>query len=397
MFRMLATLTGRPTAAAAADAVFALGPRRLSYLLDAAWYAGGRGGLPGSPVPVPVGMPGTRTTHRRSSITWDHLIYAYMIENTRAYEIFRRVVRELLHGEAFGLPLNDATHQWLRTTETLFFSDWAPAPLDLVSRARPDLEASRRNAYYRMFGMDLNHGADGGRAYPYEKPAMANRDFVAAFEELLRLVWRAIENEANTSGPKETDPEAIANLALRLQNMLNARRGGQATGLSLAQDEFVHVTTLGWFHLTVASDNAVITDLRAGGPSEEERLRLVGERVGVPAHGRSHSYFQIASAVSVLLKEIELGAYSTAALAPNLYALPPTGNPVRDNVLRVINHWSMITGRDMKAGKVTVSPRTELPPPVLPPVGTPLRPPAVALTATGGNGRTPAAAAGGGV
>src|SRR5688572_10761378 len=32
-------------------------------------------------------------------LLWDHLIYAYMIEYTRIYEIFRRVVYEFLHGE----------------------------------------------------------------------------------------------------------------------------------------------------------------------------------------------------------------------------------------------------------------------------------------------------------
>ena len=223
--------------------------------------------------------------------------------------------------------MTPTTHQWLRTTEALFLSDWPPAPIDLVSRARPDLAASRRNAYYRMFGMDLNHGADGGQTYPYEKPPVANRDFVATLEEFLRLVWRAIENETNTSGPRETDPEAIADCALRLQNMLNARRGGAATGLSLARDEFVHVSTLAWFHLTVQADTAVVVDLRAGGPSEEERLRLIGERVGVPAHGRSHSYFQIATPISILLTEIELGAFSTAARALRPLRSPAGGKP----------------------------------------------------------------------
>jgi hypothetical protein len=35
---------------------------------------------------------------------WDHLIYAYMIENTRIYGIFRCVLREFLHGEKLGMP-----------------------------------------------------------------------------------------------------------------------------------------------------------------------------------------------------------------------------------------------------------------------------------------------------
>ena len=312
MFRRLADLLGPGDRAVLANTVFQLDSRAIAELLDEAWELGGRGVLPAASAPGTIRTAARRSAVGNPGIAWDHLIYAYMIENCRAYEIFRRVVWELLHGERLGLPLTPTTHQWLRTTEALFLSDWPPAPIDLVSRARPDLAASRRNAYYRMFGMDLNHGADGGRTYPYEKPPVANRDFVATLEEFLRLVWRAIENETNTSGPRETDPEAIADCALRLQNMLNARRGGTATGLSLARDEFVHVSTLAWFHLTVEANTAVVLDLRAGGPSEEERLRLIGERVGVPAHGRSHSYFQIATPISILLTEIELGTFSTA-------------------------------------------------------------------------------------
>ena len=35
---------------------------------------------------------------------WDHLIYAYMVENTRVYEIFRRVLEEYAYGERLGVP-----------------------------------------------------------------------------------------------------------------------------------------------------------------------------------------------------------------------------------------------------------------------------------------------------
>jgi hypothetical protein len=360
----IAQLTGLRDRAAAANAVFQLDSRDIAQVLDTAWEASARGVLP------PTAAPGTiRTAARRSAVAnpppilVDHLIYAYMIQACQTVEIFSRVVWELLHGERLGLPLSPTTHQWLRTTEALFLSDWPPPPIDLVSRVRPQLAASRHNAYYRFFGIDPVPGADG-RIDPYEKPPVANRDFVATLEEFLRLVWRAIENETNTSGARETDPEAIADCARRLQNMLNARRGGTATGLSLARDEFVHVSTLAWFNLTVQADTAVVLDLRAGGPSEEERLRLIGERVGVPAHGRSHNYFQIARPISILLTEIELGAFSTAARAPNLYVLPvapATTNPVKDNVLRVINHWSMITGHDMKARGITVSGRAGIP------------------------------------
>src|ERR1044071_830239 len=98
---------------------------------------------------------------------WDHLIYAYMIENTRVYEIFRRVLHEFLHGEVLGVPTPEA-QGWLRNTEELFYRDPPPFSITTItSHIRADLRASRRNAYQRMFGMDLNHGADDGQPYPY--------------------------------------------------------------------------------------------------------------------------------------------------------------------------------------------------------------------------------------
>lgn len=361
--------------AARTNALFNVDTSVVAYLIDAGWFAAGGGALPPAPIGVALNVNGVPPR----GMPVNHLIYAYMVENTRSYEIFRRVAWELLHGERLGQPLSPTTHQWLRTTEALFFSDWAPSPLNLVSRVRPELAASRRNAYYRMFGMDLNHGADDGQAVRYEKPAVANRDFVATFEDFLRLVWRAVENSSNAVGPNETDPEAIGNRALLLQNMLNARRGG-ANRLSLLRDEFVHVATLAWFNVTVASDNDVVANLRAGGPSEEERLRLIGERVGVPAHARSHSYFQVAQPIARLLTLIEAGNFSNAGTAPNLY-LPAIGNQVRDDVLRIINHWSVITGRDMKAGRVMISATSQVPASA-----------AVARPASTGNGRVVAAA-----
>ncbi len=172
--------------------------------------------------------------------------------------------------------------------------------------------------------------------------------------------------------------------------MLNARRGGAATGLSLARDEFVHVSTLAWFHLTVQANTAVVIDLRAGGPSEEERLRLIGERVGLPAHGRSHSYFQIAGPISVLLTAIELGAFSNATLAQSLFLPPPPAvNLVKNNVLQVINHWSMITGHDMKARAITVSGRAGIP--GTPAASVPVQPDGRGVAAAGVAPGTPSA------
>src|ERR1044071_6689545 len=91
---------------------------------------------------------------------WDHLIYAYMIENTRVYEIFRRVLHEFLHGEKLGAPTDDS-QRWLRNTEELFFKDGAPFFITSIqSHIRDDIRANRRGPYQRMFAMELNHGTD---------------------------------------------------------------------------------------------------------------------------------------------------------------------------------------------------------------------------------------------
>jgi hypothetical protein len=344
------------TPAEAADLVLFLDAPTSSLLMESSWSSGGRGVLTGVPTVPPAATSLAFLEAARADVwtgIWDHLIYAYMIENTRIYEVFRRVIWEFAHGERLGIPQRDASHQWLRTTEELFYKDASPfQPFNLVSRIRPDIAASRRNAYYRMFGMDLNHGRDGASIYPYEKPTATNREFVASFEEFLREVWRAIENSRNFLAGNPTDVQAIRDLLLRLQNMLNARRGGTAASPNLSRDEFLAVSLTNWLDLTVAFNTPIVQELIATGPSPEERLRLIGERVGVPAHGRSHSYFILAPLLSTLLIEIERGDYDTVPEIETLFA--PGPNPVRDDMANIIHHWSLISGRDMKAPRVAV-------------------------------------------
>jgi hypothetical protein len=356
MFVALAYSSSNPQAVLSWDAA------TVSYVMEAMWSSGGPGLLTGggnlgppiaTPPVAPIGIAAPAINIPRWSSVWNHLIYAYMIENTRAYEIMGRVIFEHAHGERLGVLRQDASYQWLRTTEELFYKDASPfQPFNLVSRARPDIAATRRNAYYRMFGMDLNHGRDGTSTYPYLKPPVANREFVTTFEEFLREVWRAIENANNTSGRNPSDFPAIQDLAVRLQNMLNARRGGGATRPNLAREEFLAVSMASWLHLTLSFDSAIVQDLNASGPSPEQRLGQIGERVGLPSHGRSHSYFLLAPLVSTLLISLELGTYSTPPGAENL-AAPGT---TRDLVAAVVQHWSLISGRDLKSRMVTATP-----------------------------------------
>ena len=288
---------------------------------------------------------------------WDHLIYAYMIENTRIYEIFRRVVYEFLHGEKLGAPSADS-HLWLRSTEELFYRDSPPFSVTtLTSYLRPDLGGTRRNAYHRMFGMELNHGRDDNSPYPYARADAANKEFVTTFEELLREVWVGHINRKNAVGTKPTDDSKIEELARKLHDMLITRR----LNGNLAREEFFFVAMMSWFHLTVDNNLPIIRDLRADASSAEERLFKIAQLVGLPAHGLSRSYFLVAEAMSEVLIAIETGRLHQEGAAVAFYdpEVPDIFDASRPNVLPgkmnlIITHWSIITGHDVKAGKVAI-------------------------------------------
>lgn len=290
---------------------------------------------------------------------WHHLIYGYMIENTRIFEIFRKVLKEYAQGESLGVP-SDEGQRWLRNTENLFYMDPPPFMIHtLTSEIRPQIRANRRNAYYRMFGLDLNHGTDNNEPFLYEKPAASNRDFVATFEELLREVWIGIANANNESGINPTDDASIANLAKRLYEMLHQRRQGG----NLAREEFWCVATMSWFHHTIAFDSPIVKDLKAEGTSPAERLQIIGERVKLPASSKSENYIHLAENMSTILLKIEEGAFNDASQAPLLYKLylkdtdTSEKNIISDHMKTIISHWSQATGRDMKANRFNPPPR----------------------------------------
>jgi hypothetical protein len=282
---------------------------------------------------------------------WDQLIYAYMVENTRVYEIFRRVLEEYAYGERLGVP-SDESQRWLRATEQLFFNDNPPFQIyTLATWIRPDIRGVRRNAYHRLFGLDLNHGTDDNRPYPYPRAAAANTEFVATFEALLREVWRAIENVRNQVGANATDVTTIANLSRAIFDMLRVRR--QENVGNLARDELWHVSTMAWFHLTLSFNTPIVLDLKSEATSAAERLQKIGERVGLPAHSRSDSYFRLATNMSLILREMELGTFNDPTNgAPALFQ-----NGVFQAAMQeTITHWSVATGRDVKQWAITVTP-----------------------------------------
>ena len=170
---------------------------------------------------------------------WDHLIYAYMIENTRIYEIFRRVVHEFLHGEKLGVPGSARSQRWLRTTEELFYRDPPPFFIAAVTGyVRPDIQATRRNAYQRMFGMDLNHGPTTASLIPMSRRRRRTANLSPLSRSFSARSGSVSENVNNTSGGNPKDDAKIADLAERLHEMLRTRR---ETG-NLSREEFVFVS-----------------------------------------------------------------------------------------------------------------------------------------------------------
>ena len=362
-----------------------LHPAILEALLERSWNAritspvvlghpDRRSDVPGRPdqvlIPVPTNPPtallipripprtgaidvtalATSLNRFLGNVRWHHLIYAYMIENTRALDIFRRVIDTFVHGERLS-TLTPASQRWLWTTEELFYRD--PPSFSIAthhSPIRPSAAATRANAYQRFFGMTLNPSdATKQTVAPAEH---TNADFVPVFDEILHEVWQGRSNFANQVGARPTDDAKIAERCTRLSEMLLARR----VNGTLSREEFWAVATMSWFHATLETNaHPIVQDLRADAPSPEERLFKIAQAVGYPAHGLAKSYFELAEPLSRLLIAIEQGTFNNPAAVPALYtpATSPPG-PSEDTDL-IITHWSIIRGRDVKAKRVAAA------------------------------------------
>jgi hypothetical protein len=279
---------------------------------------------------------------------WDHLIYAYVLESTRAVQILRRVVREFQSGEALGIP-SQATRRWAEATEALLFGAANPLAAWLsTSQARPDSEAVRRNAYWRMFGLELGFGNEDNSAPVFAKVQAANTTFAALFEELLFELWQAISNLHNFAGVNQSDDDRIYRIAEQLRYVLNSRR---QNGM-LRREELSAVTALGWAELSVSFNTAIVQDLGAEATNPGDRLRIIGERVGLPAHSRAAAFFAMSGEISTLLRAIETNLISGPDKAWLLYSTEPQisgqNGPFGAESRRVITEWAAATGKDLK-------------------------------------------------
>jgi len=330
---------------AAAAAVLSADPLDLTLYMEQLWHEFN----PWAPNAPPAG-PARRSLFAQGRFNglgtpanpmWDHLGYSYVLENTRAVQILRRVVREYRGGEALGIP-SVATQRWLNVSEALLFgainpmTAWLPAGASAL-----DPEAERRAAYYRLLGMELAFGAEDNRPSTYTKAAAANTGFVRLFEELLYELWQAIANLKNFAGVNSSDNDRIFRITEELQFVLRSRRQNQM----LAREELSASLVLGWVELSLSTDTPVVQDLKANATSAANRLRLIGERVGISAHSKSAEFFSMASELSLFLRTIESNVITGPSAVSVLY-IP--GTPVGDASRRVITEWASATGKDLK-------------------------------------------------
>ena len=300
-----------------------------------------------------------------------HLFYSYLLENTRLLQIFERVIEKYLHDEDLGIA-PQAVYQWILNSEKLFFKDSSTRSSNIRSLLRASYDANRRNAYHRLFGVDLAFGdinSQSGGAYPYQKANTANQQFIPLFERYLSEIWQGYINARNTSGPNTSDVNSLVDLAIQIQELLAARRGGRPGGglnvystTNLSMEEYASVFLVTWFTFIISDNTQVVQFLNCQSSTIGERLIKIGAKVGVPAHTKCQALFEMAGPASNILTLLEAGGYlnNNANVQAMLSSLNPPPTITLDSdymnyFLLVINNWEKATGHKIKTVEQSIS------------------------------------------
>ena len=290
-----------------------------------------------------------------------HLIFAYLVENTRILQIFERMIERYLHDEDFGIADHTLAFNWIQNSERLFFKNDSLRSSNVRSLIRPSADATRRNAYWRMFGMDLAFGDINSTSgqLPYTKARTSNQQFIPVFEKYLSEIWQSFINANNSSGVNTADINIVIDLATQLRELLVARRGNVGSSsyanLNLSREEFSSVLMTSWFTFIVSDDTPVVQFLKCQSSTIGERLIKIGNKVGIPAHNKCQTLFEMAGAAANILRVIEEGGvFDDPARMPDIFRslIPPGGTDEDKNFmsdfLTVINNWEKATGHKIK-------------------------------------------------
>jgi len=294
-----------------------------------------------------------------------HLIYAYLVENTRAAQIFEKLIYLYLHDEKLKKATtgNRLAFQWMMNTEDLFYKSLSNnAYRNVTSQLRTSNDATRRNAYFRLLGMDLAFGDSSNAVVTFYKAEFNNQPFIVLFEKLLTEIWQAYTNARNQVGANTTDMFSIVDTAQKIQEMLMSRRTTDTNFnnyryFNLSREEYASVVMMSWLYEVISYDSPLIDFLRCNGNTPGERLINIGNKVGLPAHSKSEGLLDIAPLMNTFLRRIELGDYNdqtavrriiesqTTTLFP--VATLPEQQALTD-ILSIINNWEKATGHKIK-------------------------------------------------
>ncbi|OQP44818.1 hypothetical protein A4H97_10680 [Niastella yeongjuensis] len=292
-----------------------------------------------------------------------HMIYGYLIENTRILQIFEKVIDKYLNDEELGIADNFSTFNWIQNSERLFFKSDVPKQTNLRSILRPNSDNSRRNAYFRMFGMDLAFGDidPQNASKPYIKARASNQQFIVLFERYLSEIWQGFINAKNTSGANTADVNILVELAQEIREILIARRGSVAATsygrLNLSKEEYSSVLMNSWFSFIVSYNSPIVNYLNAQSSTVGERLMKIGTKVGIPAHSKCQALFDMAGSAANILLAVEANGLLddpnwvqqmlTSFQGPATL-LNATQRKFMDDFLTVINNWEKATGHRIK-------------------------------------------------
>ena len=295
-----------------------------------------------------------------------HLIYAYLVENTRISQIFERLLHMYMQDEKLTKATTDQNQiafQWMMNSESLFFSSLSNTNYrNLKTQVRDHPESTRRNAYWRMFGMDLAFGDQSNAAVNYYKAEFNNQPFIVIFEKLLSEIWQAYTNASNSSGPNTTDLFTIVDTAQKIQEMLMSRRTTESNFnnyryFNLSKEEYSSVVMMSWFYEVVSYDSPIVNFLRCNGNTPGERLINIGNKVGLPAHSKSEGLLDIAPPMNTLLRRIEVGDYNSedevrliirSQVDPAVAGVTEDHRQALRDLLQIINNWEKATGHKIK-------------------------------------------------
>jgi len=309
------------------------------------------------------GVNGVRLVSFESASTY-HLLYAYLLENTRILQIFERLIEMYLTGEELGIANNNQVVSWIQNAERLFYKSDMQFSSSTRSLIRPNADGTRRNAYWRMLGIDLAFGDinSQGNSIPYIKAKSSNQEFIPLFEKFLAEIWQGYINARNSSGENRSDVNVIVDLATQLRELLIARRGDLAgktyANLNLSREEFSAVLITSWFTFIVSDNTPVVDFLNCQSSTIGERLLKIGAKVGIPAHSKCQSLFDMAGAASNIMTILEVGGFLdnqvqiqtmlSSLNPPPAIPPPPVFINLMTDFLSVINNWEKATGHKIK-------------------------------------------------